>query len=266
MNNSPIGIFDSGLGGLTVLQTLEKHFPNESFIYFGDTARVPYGNKSAETVIHYSKQIVEFLQNHQVKMVIVACNTSSALALKSMKDHFKIPLFGVIEPVVDFIEKNNTNSPSVVVLGTRATVGSKAYSKIFTKSNSKKNIIEKSCPLFVPIIEEGMISGKIAEETIKHYLNEFIEKEIKQFILGCTHYPILKPTIQKILGEDVQLISSGEALVPKLTVFMNKYSFYSSKQKIETQFYISDLPQKFNEIGSRFLGRNLKNINHIINF
>lgn len=266
MNNSPIGIFDSGLGGLTVLQTLEKHFPDESFIYFGDTARVPYGNKSAETVIHYSKQIVEFLENHHVKMVIVACNTSSALALKSMKDHFKIPIFGVIEPAVNFIEKNNTNDDSVVVLGTRATVESKAYSKIFNQSKSKKNIIEKSCPLFVPIIEEGMISGKIAENIIKHYLNEFNNKEIKQFILGCTHYPLLKTTIQKILGKRVQLISSGDSLVPELTEFMDKNNFYSSIQKLETQFYISDLPQKFHEIGSRFLGRKLKNINHVINF
>jgi len=265
MNNAPIGIFDSGLGGLTVLQSLENSLPNESFIYFGDTARVPYGSKSADTVIHYSKQIVEFLQNHHVKMIIVACNTSSALALEAMKSKFEIQIFGVIDPAVKFVEQTNDTN-SVVVLGTRATIESKAYSKRFEKLNSTKKIIEKSCPLFVPIIEEGLISGKITEEIIQYYLSEFKNDNEKQFILGCTHYPILKTAIQKILGEKVQLISSGEALIPVLINFMEENQFFSNSIREETKFYISDFPQKFHEIGSRFLGRKLKNITHINNF
>ena len=265
MINAPIGIFDSGLGGLTVLQSLENSLPNESFIYFGDTARVPYGNKSAETVIYYSKQIVEFLQNHHVKMVIVACNTSSALAIESMKSQFEIPIFGVIDPAVKFIEELK-GSDSVVVLGTRATIESQAYSTGFKKLNSSKKVIERSCPLFVPIIEEGLISGKITSNIIDYYLSEFKNNTEKQFILGCTHYPILKSEIQKILGKDTQLVTSGEALIPVLINFMKDNMFFSNSTRKKTQFYISDLPQKFYEIGSRFLGRELKNITHINNF
>ena len=264
MNNAPIGIFDSGLGGLTVLQSLEKKFPNESFIYFGDTARVPYGNKSADTVINYSKQIGEFLQNHNVKLIIVACNTSSALALDELQNHFSIPIFGVIEPAVLHVE--NAPSESVVVLGTRATIKSKAYSTQFKNIKSTKNVIEKSCPLFVPIIEEGLTSGVITQEVISHYLVDFKKNHVNQFILGCTHYPILKPALQNFLGKNIQLITSGEALIPILDEFMNKYNLYSEKKETETSFFVTDLPQKFLELGSRFLGRNLQNIKHISNF
>lgn len=265
MNNASIGIFDSGLGGLTVLQSLEESFPNESFIYFGDTARVPYGNKSAETVIQYSLQIGNFLQKHDVKMIIVACNTSSALALNVMKKKFDLPIFGVIGPAVDFVEKSS-NSQNVVVLGTRATINSNAYSKRFALAKSKKNIIEKACPLFVPIIEEGIITGKIAEDIIKLYLEEFKSEKIEQFILGCTHYPLLKTALQNYLGIDSKLTTSGEALVPIITQFMEEHKIHSVSNKDETQFYITDFPQKFNEIGSRFLGRELKNINFIDSF
>ena len=263
--NSPIGIFDSGLGGLTVLQSLESHLPNESFVYFGDTARVPYGNKSAEIVIHYSKQIIEFLQNYGVKMIVVACNTSSALALTTLKVNFNLPIFGVIEPSVYLAESVNS-SDSVVVLGTRATINSHSYSKMFTEINSAKNIVEKSCSLFVPIIEEGLLSGKITEDIIQYYLSNIKDQKLDQIILGCTHYPILKDGIQNYLGENVNLITSGEALSPVIKQFLIDNNLSATSKIQDTQFFISDFPQKFHELGSRFLGRELKNISHISNF
>jgi glutamate racemase len=262
-SNSPIGIFDSGLGGLTVLQSLENSFPNESFIYLGDTARVPYGNKSAETIIQYSRQIVKFLQKYNVKMIIVACNTSSALALKTLQLEFELPLFGVIKPAVINAE-SSLFSKSIVVLGTQATIDSKAYSNIFSSINSSKKIIEKACPLFVPIIEEGLLTGHITDEIINLYLSELTDFD--QVILGCTHYPILKKSLQRYLGNEINLITSGSALVPVIKQFLQNDQMFSTSIKKETQFYITDFPQKFKELGSQFLGKELKNILHIDNF
>jgi glutamate racemase len=265
MNNCPIGIFDSGLGGLTVLQDLEENLPNETFIYFGDTARVPYGNKSSNTVIQYSNQIVQFLQSHHVKLVIVACNTSSALALKSLKKKFNLPLFGVIEPAVIMAEEASVKD-TIVILGTRATIASSAYSKIFLKRKGAKKIIEKACPLFVPIIEEGLLSGKITDEIIQLYLSEINNIDFDQIILGCTHYPILKKSIQRYLGKKRNLITSGSALTPVIKKFLIDNNLSSQSSKKDTQFFITDLPQKFQELGSRFLGKKLNNISHISNF
>ncbi|MBC8197860.1 MAG: glutamate racemase [Candidatus Marinimicrobia bacterium] len=264
-SNSPIGIFDSGLGGLTVLQDLEKSLPNESFIYFGDTARVPYGNKSSKTVIQYSNQIVQFLQSHHVKMIVIACNTSSALALKTLKTKFNLPMFDVIKPAVMMAEKVSLTN-TIIVLGTRATIDSCAYSKTFSEINSKKAIIEKACPLFVPIIEEGLLSGKITDEIIQLYLAEITKINFSQIILGCTHYPMIKKNIQQFLGEKKKLITSGDALTPVIKQFLINNNLSSCSKKKETQFFITDLPQKFQELGSRFLGKKLNNISHISNF
>ena len=265
-NSLPIGIFDSGLGGLTVLQSLEKQLPKESFIYFGDTARVPYGNKSSETVINYSKQIGNFLTNHSVKLIIIACNTSSALALNELQNYFSIPVFGVIEPAVLYVENEFSSSESVVVLGTRATIKSQAYSMQFKKIGSTKKIIEQPCPLFVPIIEEGLTSGLIAQEVISYYLSDLKKLNHNQFILGCTHYPILKHALQKFLGENVQLITSGQALATILVEFMERYNLFSTKKQHKTSFFVTDLPQKFLELGNRFFGKDFHNINYISNF
>jgi len=264
-SNSPIGIFDSGLGGLTVLQDLEKSLPNESFIYFGDTARVPYGNKSSKTVIQYSNQIVQFLQSHHVKIIVIACNTSSALALKTLKIKFNLPMFDVIKPAVMMAEKFSLTN-TIIVLGTRATIDSRAYSKTFSEINSKKTIIEKACPLFVPIIEEGLMSGKITDEIIQLYLAEITKINFSQIILGCTHYPMIKKNIQQFLGEKKKLITSGDALTPVIKQFLINNNLSSCSKKKETQFFITDLPQKFQELGSRFLGKKLNNISHISNF
>ena len=266
MNSAPIGIFDSGLGGLTILRSLEKKFPNESFIYLGDTARVPYGNKSAQTIINYSKQIGEFLTNYNVKLIIVACNTSSALALNVMQNYFSIPVFGVIEPAVLYVENKFPKSNSIAVIGTRGTIESKAYSKQFKKIGSTKNIIEKACPLFVPIIEEGLSSELIINEIINYYLNDLRKLNINQFILGCTHYPILKFALKNFLGENAELITSELALSNILEKFMIEQNLFSNKKQSETSFYITDMPQKFLELGSRFFGSNLCNVKYISNF
>ena len=263
MNNNPVGVFDSGLGGLTVLKSLEKYFPNESFIYFGDTGRVPYGNKSQKTIINYSIEISRFLLKKNVKLIVVACNTSSALALKTLKSIIPVPVFGVIEPSVFFTEKSYPSSEKIAVIGTSSTINSQAYLKQFKVLKSKKIIIEKACPLFVPLIEEGITDGEVAENVVKYYLKNFKKKDIKTFILGCTHYPIIKPALYNYLGNNVNLITSCSRLSVELSEYMLKNNCQSSKKKTETIFYVTDLPNKFSKIGSRFLGKNLKNINYI---
>ena len=260
--NSPIGIFDSGLGGLTVLQSLESYLPNESFIYFGDTARVPYGNKSAETVIHYSKQIVEFLQIHGVKMIVVACNTSSALALNILKDHFNLPVFGVIEPSVNLAESLNS-SDSVVVLGTRATINSHSYSKMFTEIHSAKNIVEKSCPLFVPIIEEGLEKHPIAQLMSKEYLSPLIKQNIDALILGCTHYPILKKTINHFIPPEVEIIDSAEILSSYTKQYLKQGKLTSSSSHSTTRLLVTDPSEHFDQFACNILNNNFCNISTI---
>lgn len=256
-NTQPIGIFDSGLGGLTVLCELEQALPNESFIYFGDTARVPYGNKSAVNIKNYSNRILKFLLEKNIKLAVVACNTSSALALSSLQNDFNVPIFGVIKPVVNFAEKTS-KFDTIGVLGTRATIHSKAYSDTFAKIGSKKTIIEYACPLFVPVIEEGMLNGSISAGIIEYYLTDLTRKEIDTIILGCTHYPLLIELIQAFVGDKIRLISSGSVLANEINQFLKNSHLNAKGKKENTQFFVTDFPQKFEELGSRFLGRPTK--------
>ena len=259
INNRSIGIFDSGLGGLTVLRELENKLPNESFIYFGDTARVPYGNKSSENVKNYSHRIINFLLEMDIKLAVVACNTSSALALTSLQNEFKIPIFGVIDAAVRSAE-NASDLLQIGVIGTRATIQSKAYSQVFKKMGSKKSILEHACPLFVPLIEEGMVSGKIVSEIIEHYLKDLKKSSIEALILGCTHYPLLAEQIQNYMGKNIKLISSGIVLADEIKQFLKRSDMAAIKKKKTTQFFVTDFPQKFEELSSRFLGREVQPI------
>lgn len=259
INTRSIGIFDSGLGGLTVLRELENILPNESFIYFGDTARVPYGNKSAENVKNYSKRIIKFLLEKDIKLAVVACNTSSALALSSLQNEFKIPIFGVIDAAVKNAEKAS-DLFQIGVIGTRATIQSMAYSKVFKKMGSNKSILEYACPLFVPLIEEGMLSGKIVSGIVEYYLIELKKNQIDTLILGCTHYPLLSEQIENYLGKKIKLISSGLVLAEEIKQFLKGSDMESKKRVRKTRFFVTDFPQKFEELSSRFLGREVKPI------
>ena len=216
--NSPIGVFDSGLGGLTVLKSLEKILPHESFIYFGDTAHVPYGTKSAETVTQYSRHILEFFLKHKTKAVVIACNTASAVAFRRLQRDYDIPLFDVVSPSVEY-SINITKTRKIGVIGTYSTIHSKAYTEMFKKLGSNCKIYEIPCPLFVPIIEEGWSDSTVAKDITEIYLRDFINSNIDTLILGCTHYPIMANTIQSVLSNNIQLVYSGETVGHKLLEF-----------------------------------------------
>ena len=261
--NSPIGVFDSGLGGLTVLKSLEKILPNESFIYFGDTAHVPYGTKSAEMVTLYSQHIIDFFIKYETKAVVIACNTASAVAFQHLKRNYDIPLFDVVSPSVEYSMKI-TKTQKIGVVGTYSTIQSGAYKQMFKQFGDFCNVLEISCPLFVPIIEEGWADSAIARDIAEIYLNDFTNSDIDTLILGCTHYPIMANTIQSLLPNQIQLVHSGKSVGQKLAEYLMKKNCESSLDVSRpVQFFVTDYPQKFDELGSRFLGRKLNNVKHI---
>ncbi len=261
--NSPIGVFDSGLGGLTVLKSLEKILPYESFIYFGDTAHVPYGTKSAEMVTLYSQHIMDFFLKYKTKAVVIACNTASAVAFHHLKRIYDIPLFDVVTPSVEYSMKI-TKTQEIGVVGAFSTIQSSAYKRMFKNLGATCSVQEVSCPLFVPIIEEGWADSSIAKDIAKIYLNDFINSDIDTLILGCTHYPIMANTIQSLLPNQIQLVYSGKTVGHKLAEYLKKKNCEnSSTVSRSVQFFVTDYPQKFDELGSRFLGRKLNNVTHI---
>ena len=260
--NSPIGVFDSGLGGLTVLKFLENILPHESFIYFGDTAHVPYGTKSAEAVTQYSQHILDFFLKHKTKAVVIACNTASAVAFGHLQRDYDIPLFDVVSPSVEY-SINITNTRKIGVIGTYSTSRSEAYTEMFKKLGSGCKIYEVPCPLFVPIIEEGWSDSSVAKEVAEIYLRDFINSNIDTLILGCTHYPIMANTIQTVLSNNIQLVYSGETVGHKLLEFLKNNNCENPSGSTSVKFFVSDFPQKFDELGSGFLGRELNNVQHI---
>jgi len=262
-STSPIGVFDSGLGGLTVLTALEKMFPNESFLYFGDTAHVPYGSKSTDTVARYSHDIVDFFLMHNTKAVVIACNTVSAVACKELRKSFNIPLFDVLAPSVAH-SNDISKTRSIGVIGTCSTINSGAYTQSFSDLKSDCCVIEIACPLFVPIIEEGWSDTTVAETVANTYLEPFQETEMDTLILGCTHYPIMAKTILGAVKNHVQLVYSGDTVGSKLRTYLKENSYNNdSGSPAETRFYVTDYPQKFDELGSRFLKRNMQHVEHV---
>ena len=206
----PIGVFDSGIGGLTVVKRIASALPTEDIVYFGDTARVPYGSKSNSTVIEYSIQDAKFLINKNVKAIVVACNTSSSVAIEELKKNFHVPVIGMIEPGARFA-LIRLGTGRIGVIGTRATIKNKAYSSEIKKINPDMEVFEKACPLFVPLAEEGWINHKAAYDIAEEYLKDLKKLNIDTLVLGCTHYPILAKVIQDVIGENVKLIDSGIA-------------------------------------------------------
>ncbi|MHB1645549.1 MAG: glutamate racemase [bacterium] len=291
INRQPIGIFDSGLGGLTVFKEIRRLLKYENLIYFGDTARVPYGNKSKETIVKYSKEITKFLLKHNVKLIVAACNTVSSLALDELKKEFSIPIFGVIEPgarraykksiksieKIDNYKNNNYNSDvevnTIAVIGTKATIGSKAYSNAISRLNNYDKganitIIERACPLLVPLVEEGWIDSNITSEILKYYLQPIIETKPSSIVLGCTHYPMLKTIISKIIDKNTEIIDSGKEVSIEVRNFLiNNNMLNTTLDKPFEKYYVSDDPEKFKLLGSNFLGKNItEDIEVIIDF
>ena len=249
----PIGVFDSGIGGLTVVKRLAATLQNENLVYFGDTARVPYGSKSNSTVIEYALQDAKFLTTKNVKAIVVACNTASSVAIDALKEKYEIPIIGMIEPGTEFALKATQNK-KIGIIGTRATTDNKAYSKALNKADDKIEVFEKACPLFVPLAEEGWIKHKATYEIAEEYLKELKLKEIDTLILGCTHYPILTNVIQNVIGENVKLIDSGVAASELVRAELERIGLLNNSNDIGTkEFFVTDIPKKFKEIAELFL-------------
>ena len=259
----PIGVFDSGIGGLTVVERLASTLPNENIIYFGDTARVPYGSKSNSTVIEYSIQNTKFLLQKNIKALVVACNTASSIAIPDLKKMFDIPIIGMIEPG-SRMALRKTQNKKIGVIGTRATISNLAYSKEIKKMNDKAVVFEKPCPLFVPLAEEGWIKHKATYEIAEEYLKELRENQIDTLVLGCTHYPILSEVIQEVIGLKVALIDSGVASSELIKDELEKFNLLSNSEKTGSQeYYVSDIPAKFKEVAELFLGRAIDHVHKV---
>ena len=265
-NNLPIGIFDSGVGGLTVYRALHEKLPNERFIYLGDTARVPYGTKSLATVERYAIENSQFLASRGIKMLVVACNTASALALPKIRERIGLDVVGVIGPgarkAVELTK--NKNNPKVGVIATEATVTSRAYSKAIRAASETAQIIETACPLFVSLAEENWTREPETLSIAQKYLGEIIKNEVDALVLGCTHYPILRDVIQHIVGENVTLIDSGEATAEEVKrLLADKNLTNEDYPKHQTarrlcddldHFYVTDAADRFARVAERFLG------------
>jgi len=257
MDKRPIGIFDSGLGGLTVVKELLKELPNEDILYFGDTARVPYGTKSKQTITKFSVENALFLLKHNVKLIIVACNTSSSVALPSLRRNFKVPIVGVISPgVADAIERSKNKR--IGVIGTSATIKSESYKKEILKKMASAKVFLQSCPLLVPLVEEGWLSEDITIQVISHYLTPLKQKNIDSLILGCTHYPLLKHSIKKVMGPSILLVDSAVSTAKAVKALLRARSLVNGSSSSRKQrFFVSDEPERFKRIGEQFLGKEL---------
>ena len=258
-----IGIFDSGVGGLTVLKEVIKALPQEDTIYLGDTARVPYGTKSPETVTRYSLQVTSFLVERDIKLLVVACNTASAVSLGVLEKSFTIPIVGVIEPGAKRAV-SVTKSGRVGVIGTAATIQSSAYAKAIKKIDRDIEVVTRACPLFVPLAEEGWIDNEVARLTAGLYLNELKDAGVDTLVLGCTHYPLLKGIIAETMGDGVQLVDSAEETARTVAqVLKEKELLRPSSERGNHHYFVTDVPAGFIRVGNRFLGGRLGDVYQI---
>lgn len=252
MNKQAIGVFDSGLGGLTILSALRRRLPKEDLIYFGDTANVPYGSKSKDAVTRFSLAIARFLQEQDVKLIVAACNTASALALAELRKQISVPVMGVIEPGAEKAVRTTRNG-KIAVLGTEATVKSRAYPKAVLKRNKQTEVFQQACPLFVPLVEENWAQTPAARLTAETYLASVTQSGADTVILGCTHYPVLKPVISRILGDKVTLVDSADTLAEAVQthLFNNGQAAQTGKGKLTV--FASDDPQRFKRLAGCLL-------------
>ena len=257
MNNRSIGVFDSGLGGLTTVKEIMKLFPNESIIYFGDTGRVPYGSRSKETIIKYTHGDIRFLMTHDVKLIVIACGTASSAALPQIQNDFDVPIIGVVD-AAGYKAVRVTKNKRIGVIGTQATIGSGEYTKYIKNYDSEMETIERACPLFVPLVENGHFNTPVTKLVIEEYLTDIKNAGVDTLILGCTHYPLLAEAIGEFMGEGVTLISPGaeaaDYLKKRLT---DDLRHDSSTERDRYKFYVSDSVANFEELGSIFLGKKI---------
>jgi len=252
-NERPIGVFDSGIGGLTVLKALSQAMPGEDFIYLGDTARLPYGTKSNEVIIRYSKENTEFLLAKGIKMLVVACNTSSAVALDAIASQTMVPVIGVIEPGARAAAKASRRG-KIGVIGTEATIASGAYTRAIQRLSPRAEIYTRACPLLVPLAEEGWIDNEIAERTVAIYLESLKPSGIDTLLLGCTHYPLLREMFVRILGAGVKIVDSATATALEVRARLRMLRLLKRGGNGSQSFFVTETPDRFVRVGRRFLG------------
>lgn len=252
MDERKIGVFDSGLGGLTVVREIEKLLPHESIVYFGDIARLPYGSKSKETITEFSHQIMRFLQQQNVKAVIVACGTASSNALEELQKSYDLPIMGVVEPGARAAARA-TRSGRIGITGTEATIRSGAFERLLKKENSQIQVFNQACPLFVPLVEEGWFEDDVTRQVVRRYLASLKENRVDTVVLGCTHYPLLKKLVQQEMGEEVTLINPSRAVVEEMKAYLEEYGLENGASQGAYEFYGSDSTEKFSEFGRRVL-------------
>ena len=252
---APIGVFDSGIGGLTVAREIMRNLPMEKLVYFGDTARVPYGSKSKETILRYSREIVEFLQKQNVKAIVIACNTASALALEELEQEIDIPIIGVVKPGAT-VAARETTGKRVGVIATTATIKSNLYTELIQEIDPEITVFGKSCPLFVPLVEEGWRKDPVTEIVARRYLKELQDENVDTLILGCTHYPLLRGMIRDIMGEHVQLVNPAyetSMVLKELLREKNLLNPGSVEEEFPYQFFVSDAAEKFTNFANTIL-------------
>lgn len=265
IGDRPIGIFDSGIGGLTVAQEITRLLPNEQIVYFGDTARVPYGTKSKESVIRFSKENMNVLLKYGVKMVVIACNTSTSWALAVIRKEYAVPVIGVIEPgsrrAVEATRRN-----VIGVVATQSTVASGKYAATIQRMLPEAKVVSRPCPLFVPLVEEGWLEGKVTEAVAEEYLSPIRREDVDTLILGCTHYPLLKPVIQKVMGKNVTLVDSATETAREVKALLESRGMArKSKRPARHEFLVSDEPEHFRLLAKRFLGHDLTHVRRVSN-
>lgn len=260
--NRSIGVFDSGVGGLTVLKHLIETLPNENFIYFGDTARLPYGDKSPETIINYSIENSIFLLKKDIKLLVIACNTASAHALQVLTQVFHLPIIGTIDPGADSAVKASKNG-RIAILGTRGTIGSKSYEEAILKRRPSATVVPIACPLLVPLIEEHMADHAATKMILSEYLEPVRKHNVDTIMLGCTHYPLLMPMIRSIVGEDIAIVDCAAACSQAVQKTLQKQEKERKSPGAVYQFFVSDDPHKFERIGQKFLQRPVLNVSRV---
>ncbi|MEI6438288.1 MAG: glutamate racemase [Candidatus Omnitrophota bacterium] len=261
--NSPIGVFDSGIGGLTVAQEITRLLPNEQIVYFGDTARVPYGTKSKESVIRFSKDNMNVLLKYGVKVVVIACNTSTSWALGIIRKEYAVPVIGVIEPgsrrAVEV-----SKSGRIGVIATQSTIASGKYAATIQKLRPKAQVVSRPCPLFVPLVEEGWIDGKVTESVAEEYLAPVRREGVDTLILGCTHYPLLRSVIQKVMGKNVTLVDSATETAREVKALLEARGLSRQARRAPRhEFLVSDEPEHFRTLAKRFLGHDLTHVRRV---
>ena len=256
LNHAPIGVFDSGVGGLTVAREIMRQIPDERIVYFGDTARVPYGSKSPNTIIRYSRQIIRFLRTKNVKAIVVACNTASAFALETIKPELDIPIIGVVKPGAK-VAAQTTQNGKIGVIGTEGTIRSEIYTKTIHRENKDAQVMGRACPLFVPLVEEGWIKDPVTVAVAERYLQPFKESDIDTLILGCTHYPLLRSTVREIMGEGVNLVNPAYETAVELRRLLSEQGIANDGKtkdgEEKYQFYVSDGAEKFKHFANSIL-------------